>query len=164
MVYFITKPKKVFHGADYIFIVTFYIKLYLYSLNFVFIVILLHAPASCYAHARLESTSTEGKDVSMALLHIALQEGFTNDTVIIRINGKEIFHKPGVKTRLQIGYADSIEINVQEGSVKVEITLPLRNLSESTVLQVLKPVYLGVSITPENKISCRSSYEPFGYL
>jgi hypothetical protein len=36
----------------------------------------------------------------MSLLHIALQEGFNDDTVVIRVNGSEVFHKAGVKTRL----------------------------------------------------------------
>jgi len=60
----------------------------------------------------------------MKLLHIAFQEGFADDTVVIRVNGKEVFRKASVKTRTQIGYAGSFEVNVQEGSVNVEVTLP----------------------------------------
>ena len=64
----------------------------------------------------------------MPLLHIAFQEGFTDDTVVVRVNGEEVFHKGSVKTRLQIGYADSFEMTVEEGSVNVEVLLPLKNL------------------------------------
>ncbi len=46
----------------------------------------------------------------MVLLHIAFQEGFTDDTVVVRVNGREVFRKGSVKTRLQIGYADSFEV------------------------------------------------------
>jgi len=101
----------------------------------------------------------------MALLYIDLQEGFTGDTVMILINGKEVFHKTNVKTKLQIGWTYiSEKINLQEGSVNIEIILPLRNLSDSIVLQISTSVYLGVSVTEENKISYRISHEPFGYL
>jgi hypothetical protein len=105
------------------------------------------------------------KEAAMVLLHVALQEGFEDDTVVIRVNGEEVFHKPNVKTRLQIGYADSIEVNVQEGPVNVEVALPLRDLTESVVLQVSAPVYLGVSVTRDGRIMyTEPRSEPFGYL
>jgi len=99
----------------------------------------------------------------MALLHIALQEGFTGDIVIVRVNNEEVFRKESVKTRLQIGYADSFEVTIEEGYVNVEVVLPLKNLSETIVLQVSTSLYIGVSIH-EGKIVYRISHEPFGYL
>lgn len=36
------------------------------------------------------------------LLHIALQDGLANDTVVIRSNGQEIYRKTGVSTRTQL--------------------------------------------------------------
>lgn len=101
----------------------------------------------------------------MALLCIDLQDGFMGDTVVILINGKDVFRRADVKTKPQIGWTYiSEKINVQEGQVNVEITLPLRNLSESIVLQVSTPAYLGISVTEANRISFRISHEPFGYL
>lgn len=100
----------------------------------------------------------------MPRLHIALQEGFMNDTVSIRINGEKVFHKEAVTTRLQIGLADTLEFDTPQGSVNVEIDLPLRHLSESTALNISTTVYLGISILPEGRISFNTSHEPFGYL
>ena len=100
----------------------------------------------------------------MALLHIALQEGFVDDIVAIRVDGREVFHETNVRTRLQIGYATSIDLNVEECTVNVEVSVPSRNLSESVVLMVSGPIYVGVSITPEDTIDYRLSQEPFGYL
>ena len=100
----------------------------------------------------------------MALLHVDLQEGFTGDSVVVRVNGKEMFQKLGVRTRVQTGYADSFETNVADGSAEVEVVLPLRNLSESIHLEASEPVYLGVSLTREGRISYQVSHEPFGYL
>lgn len=89
-----------------------------------------------------------------------------NDTVVMRVNGKEVFRKPNVETRLQIGRADSYEVSVQEDTADVEVTLPSRDLSKSVriTLDESAPVYLGLSLTPEGEISEQVSREPFGYL
>ncbi len=99
----------------------------------------------------------------MALLHIAFQEGFTDDAVVVRVNGKEAFRKANVTTRTQIGYADSFELDVEEGTADIEVLLPSRNLLESITLSVATAVYLAVSID-KSRIDYHISYEPFGYL
>ena len=99
----------------------------------------------------------------MALLHVAFQEGFADDAVVVQVNGEEVLHKESVKTRLQIGYADYFEVTVEEGSVNIEVLLPLKNISETIVLQVSTAVYVGVSIH-HGRIGYQISDEPFGYL
>ncbi|MCA1991950.1 MAG: hypothetical protein LDL41_07875 [Coleofasciculus sp. S288] len=113
---------------------------------------------------RLAGLTDMNKEVAMALLTVDLQDGFAGDFVVIRVNEREVFRREGVKTRFQTGYADSFEVNVQEGSATVEVALPKKNVSKSITVQVSNPIYLGVSITPEGKISYRVSQEPFGYL
>lgn len=100
----------------------------------------------------------------MAPLIIALQDGFADDLVVVRVNDQEVLRKEDVKTRYQIGLAHSFEVSVQAGSANVEVALPQKNLSELIAVQVSNPVYLGVSVTPGGKISYRVSQEPFGYL
>jgi hypothetical protein len=99
----------------------------------------------------------------MPLLHIAFQEGFEGDTVLVRIDGKEIFRKDDVKTRPQIGYATSFEINSHEGPVTIDIHLPGKSISERVPLQLVGATFVGVSIR-QGKITCRISNEPFRYL
>ena len=99
----------------------------------------------------------------MALLHIAMQEGFEDENVVIRVAGKEAFRKDSVRTKLQIGFADSFEMNVEEGPVSIEIDLPSKSLSRVIELQVQNAVYLGVSMIA-GKIEYKISHEPFGYL
>jgi hypothetical protein len=99
----------------------------------------------------------------MVPLHIALQEGFTGEPVIIRINGKEAYRREKVNTKFQIGYADSFEVNVDEGQVKVEVLLPTKGLSETFEMEVSNPTYIGVSID-QGRIGHRISPQPFGYL
>lgn len=109
-------------------------------------------------------SSYVGKETIMAPLIIALQDGFADDLVVVRVNDQEVLRKEDVKTRYQIGLAHSFEVSVQAGSANVEVALPRKNLSELIAVQVSNPVYLGVSVTPGGKISYRVSQEPFGYL
>lgn len=99
----------------------------------------------------------------MPILHIAFQEGFTGEAVAVRINGDEAYRKDQMKTKFQIGYADSFEVNVEEGSVNVEVLLPAQGLSEIFAVQVSQPTFVGVSLD-EDKIVHHVSAQPFGYV
>ena len=122
---------------------------------------LVLSATGCYANPTPQPDIE--REANMALLHIALQEGFFGDTVVVRVNGEEVFRKKDVKTRLQIGFADSVELNVAEGPTQVEVLLPAKNLSESVQLDVSAPTYVGVSVV-DGKIIFRISDVPFGYL
>lgn len=98
----------------------------------------------------------------MPTIRIALQDGFEGDTVVIKVNGKEVFNQESVKTKRQIGKAAAFEFEVDEGPTSVEVSLPLRNLSETIALKVSGEVYLGISVI-ENRIEHRVSSDPFRY-
>src|SRR5262245_66386233 len=61
------------------------------------------------------------KEAVMARLVVHLQDGFAGDTVVVRVNNREVFHKAGVRTKLPLGYADVFETQVPDGSATVEI-------------------------------------------
>lgn len=98
----------------------------------------------------------------MADLRIALQDGFEGDTVVVKVNGKEVFKQENIKTKRQIGKAASFEVKVEQGSANVEVSLPLKNLSEKIAVKVSGEVHLGISLA-EGKIEHRVSSEPFHY-
>ncbi len=98
----------------------------------------------------------------MKALRIALQDGFEGDQVVVKVNGKEVFKQENVKTKRQIGKAASFEVEVEEGTANVEVSLPLKNLSETIAFKVSGEAYLGVSIA-EGKIGHKVSSEPFRY-
>lgn len=100
----------------------------------------------------------------MVTLHIALQDGFRDDVITIRVNGEKVFEKSGVTTKLQISYADSFELEIQGGAVTIGIDLPRRNISRSTNLQINSPSYLAINLQSDNKIDFKVSQEPFRYL
>lgn len=99
----------------------------------------------------------------MAQLHVALQEGFEGETVVIRVAGKEVFRKDSVTTKLQIGFAESFEMNVEEGPVNLEIALPSKALSKAIDLQVTNTIYVGVSVIA-GQVEYRISQDQFGYV
>jgi hypothetical protein len=95
-------------------------------------------------------------------VEIHLQEGFKDDTVIIRADGHELSHKDEVTTKLLLGYADVVEIEIPEGQVKLEIMLPSRNISKMVEVQIPEEKYLGVSVRPGG-VEVIKSRQPFGY-
>jgi hypothetical protein len=100
----------------------------------------------------------------MAELHIALQEGFDGDEVIVLIDGQDVYRRPGVTTRTQIGLADSFTRKVADRRVAVEVRLPGRGASGLIDVDGNRPCHIGVSVTPAGRVALRAQDEPFGYL
>ena len=100
----------------------------------------------------------------MKLLTIDLRDGFKDDTVSIKVEGNEVFRATDISTRVQIGLARSIELEIEGQSATVEINLPLKNLAERIELEMLAPVFIAVSLRWEGGIDWRISAEPFGYV
>jgi len=57
------------------------------------------------------------------LLHIKLRDGFHNNTVVIKLNNKEVYHKSGISTDLSISFADAVDVFVEESIVKLEVAV-----------------------------------------
>jgi uncharacterized protein YdeI (BOF family) len=101
----------------------------------------------------------------MSTLHVDFQEGFLEDTVVVRVKDEEYF-KQDITTRLQTGYAGSLDIDVRESTVDVEVDLPSKGISKSipVVFDESDTVFMGLSVTAQGEISERVSHEPFGYV
>ncbi len=100
----------------------------------------------------------------MARLHIALQEGFSGDSVSVRVNGSEVARRSSVATRNQIGFAEAIELDVNEGEIQLELRVESRSLEQRMPMRVVGTTYLGVSIEREGKLRSEVSQQPFRYL
>jgi len=99
----------------------------------------------------------------MKLLKIDLQDGFNEDSVIIDINGHEIFRGQKVSTKLLLGFADIIETQVPEGNSEIRISLPDRSMESRISLHIEKDTYLGISLTKKG-VESHFSETPFPYL
>jgi hypothetical protein len=99
----------------------------------------------------------------VSTLHVALQEGFLNDRVVVKVNGAEIANRPDVSTRNQIGFAEAIEVEVPDGAAQVEVQVPTRGLAGTVGTYVEGKTYVGVSIEGD-QVRLRQQREAFGYL
>jgi hypothetical protein len=99
----------------------------------------------------------------MVLLKVDLQDGFAGDLVIAKVNDNEVFRKEGITTRLTLGLADSFEVDIAEGKIKIDVTLPMKDVFGTILLEMSGPVFLGVSVE-DHRISFKRSEVMFFYL
>jgi hypothetical protein len=113
-------------------------------------------------------------------LHIELQDGFEDDTVVIKVynNGNQIFDKTQahVTTNLAISLArDSTGqysifqlTKIQSGEVEVKVNIPSKHLADGYKFIINSRTYLAISIAerepPNKKIMFVKSNEPFPHL
>jgi hypothetical protein len=62
-------------------------------------------------------------------LTIALEDGFVDDHVIVRVDGTVVLDEEHVRTRTQTGLAQLVEVPAATADGRVEVTLPGRALS-----------------------------------
>lgn len=98
----------------------------------------------------------------MAVLHLALQEGFTGDEVTVTVDGEQVLHRTEVATRTQIGLAERADLSVDAG--RHTVTVSARGASASIDVDVADTAYLGISLDRSGAIEHRVSREPFRYL
>ena len=56
-------------------------------------------------------------------LSVKLRDRFQNDTVTIKVDGTEVFHRAGVTSDLAISFADSVAIPVSQPTVVLEVAV-----------------------------------------
>src|SRR5574341_943967 len=83
----------------------------------------------------------------MPTLKIGLREGFDNDEVVVRVNGREVFHRTGVTSNIVSCYAATASADIPGPSAEVEVEVPSRGLRGSTTLQVPASAYVYVTAT-----------------
>lgn len=110
-----------------------------------------------------EKDTQDQQEVARWPVLIDLQEGFMHDTVAVRIGNEQVFRQEDVSTDFFEGRAESIEANVPEGPVTVEVEVLSRHLSDRIVLNVPPVSHLGVALS-ETQLRFRVSDESFLYF
>jgi hypothetical protein len=100
----------------------------------------------------------------MVEVAIDLQDGFKDDTVVIRAHGRELLRDEAVSTRFQIGKAKSATLALPEGEVALEVEVPTRNQRTTVPIDTTKPTFVGISLTTEGRLEVRVQEQPFGYM
>ncbi|MCK5607290.1 hypothetical protein KAR91_35735 [Candidatus Pacearchaeota archaeon] len=99
---------------------------------------------------------------SYVSLGIDLQSGFSDDTVTLEINGKEIHRIEHVQTRGPLGFAHSFTSTLETGMISVRVNVITRNLDLSLDFHISNDMYLGFSIM-DGFIHHIFSTVPFAY-
>lgn len=105
----------------------------------------------------------------VSVFSVDFQDGFVNDSIILRINEKEVLKKNNVSTDLRIALANnSFSTRMPNGQINVDIFVPTKNLKYSRTIDLKSDTYIGVNIvnpnTPNADITIRIELEPFSYL
>ena len=100
----------------------------------------------------------------MPLVHVALQEGFSDDTVSVWVNDTQVAQRTNVTTRNQIGFADAVEFEAPEGEQRLEVRIENRSSVEATSVRVQGDTYVGVNVARDGHVVFEVSDAPFRYL
>ena len=103
------------------------------------------------------------KPSEATVLHIALQDGFGGDLVVIRVDGAEVLRQADVRTDPRISLAYAFDAPTDGDRVAVEIALPEQNVAESIEVDLSQATHLGVSYR-DGAIRFNVSKQPFGYV
>ncbi len=95
-------------------------------------------------------------------LTVKLRDGFTNETVTIKVNGKEVYQKSGVSTDLTISFADRVEVPVEESTVQLEVAVQ-GGLRKTEEIRVSETPFVDVWIL-DGKMDLRASKEELPML
>ena len=123
----------------------------------------LGIPLGCQSGPESAAEPGQEQSIVASVLHIALQEGFFDDTVVVRVNGDEVYRAGEVKTDFRIGLADSWEAPQPEGPISIEVELPEKQIPGSVDVQFVGSAWVGVSIE-DGLVRFRISDRPFGYV
>jgi len=95
-------------------------------------------------------------------LHVALRDGFRNDTVTIKVNGREVYRRSGVTTNLTISYADAVDVPVEGSRATVEVAVD-GGQTGSEEVRVVETPFVDVRIL-EGTMEFLKSKEPIPML
>jgi hypothetical protein len=98
-----------------------------------------------------------------AQLNIALQDGFTGEEVVVRVDGEEV-NRLEAQTAWEISLATSFALSVPRGSHRVEMEIPARNIQATRDIEIKDQLWVGVSVLGPNDVVWRESTDPFGYV
>jgi hypothetical protein len=68
------------------------------------------------------------------VINVALQDGFDADTVLIRVDGAEVYRGEELTTRTQISHAADTQLEVPDRPFTLEVDVPTRGVYEELQL------------------------------
>ena len=97
------------------------------------------------------------------MLTIDLRETFEGDTVEIWLDGEKVRVEHDVRTRMQIGLARSLQLELPRPRCRVEVRLPARGAHAAIEIDSARTPHLGVALDRIGVLTLHPSAEAFGY-
>ena len=98
----------------------------------------------------------------MSGVTVALEGGFHQDHVVLRVDGATAFDRPDVTTRMQIGLADTVELPGSTAPRQLQVQLPDRGLTADLTLDQSLP-YIRVALV-DGEVEVTASADPPFYV
>ncbi len=96
----------------------------------------------------------------MPNLTLHLQDGFDDDEVVVSVNGHVVRRLEHVTTRLLLGLAETLDLDVPSPRCRLDVDLPRRGLQAEA--DVAAPAHVGASVC-FGHLTLLVRDEPFGY-
>ena len=98
-------------------------------------------------------------------LHIALHDGFERDTVVITVNGEEVYSEDNLSTDYRVGVAGAVDVDVGDRTYPIDVVVLVRTKGMSGRLTIFDPKEVWISVKGlEDRIEMSSQSEAFRYM
>ena len=104
----------------------------------------------------------KGRAVENRVLTIALQDGFSDDAVTVRVDGRTVIDNQVMRTDQRIGLAYALDVPGMAGLVALQVHLPDRDLQVSRDIDTQASPFVGISLL-DGELVVTTSQTPFGY-
>jgi hypothetical protein len=115
--------------------------------------------------AECEACRTAGDITELPVpdMRVYLTDGFANDHVVVRVDGRTVFDQDGITTKKMIGLAKQLTaVSVPGGKANLEVRLPEKNLSATFDVDLSKGSH--VPVTLENGKLRHSVQSRIGFM
>lgn len=96
-------------------------------------------------------------------LSITLRDGFRGHTVVIAVDGREIYHRAGVITDPTISRADAVTLVVASRLIQLVVSVTPGDYVASFDLDVSAHPYLAISLVGRATVNFETSPHPFPF-
>lgn len=95
-------------------------------------------------------------------LTVALQDGFEDDAVTVRVGNTTVIDRQPMRTDQRIGLAYAVDVACPEPVVTLDVRVPDRALEVSQDIDVRRTPFASISVL-DGRLVVTTSETPFGY-
>jgi hypothetical protein len=97
-------------------------------------------------------------------LHIALRDGFRGHTVVIVVDGREVYRRAGVATDPTTARADTVDVTTESRVAHIAVSVTPGNIGASADLDVSAYPHVAISLVGVGTVCFEISPWPFRFL